>query len=133
MAHTFGDYFCEAAIEIVAVAVVNPSAGSVVEVVVPRASARREPDLIGRGLPAQDKLAAVGKFHRDDAVAGDVIDLIGVERLQPLGDAAKTLVRPPQIFLLIHASVGGLFCAAPHRDSAGTGCSTPNHPRPRRV
>src|SRR5258707_5227227 len=63
------DRFGETLVEIVAVAIVDPAGRGVVEVVVPGASARGKPNLIGGGLPAQDELTAVGKHHADEAIA----------------------------------------------------------------
>jgi hypothetical protein len=104
VANAFGDYLGEAAVQVVAITVVNPSRTGRVEVVVPRARAGGEPNLVGGSLAAQYKLAAVWKLHRDDAVAGGVIDLVRIERLEPFGDTAEALIGLAQIFLLIHAS-----------------------------
>jgi hypothetical protein len=104
VANAFGDYLGEAAVQVVAITVVNPSRTGRVEVVVPRARAGGEPNLVGGSLAAQYKLAAFWKFHRDDAIAGSVIDLVRIQCFEPFSDPAKTLIGPPQIFLLIHAS-----------------------------
>jgi len=81
-------------VEVVGIAIVDPAGRSVVEVVVPGASACGQPNLFRGGLAAQDEFAAVGEFDADDAVAGGVIDLIGIECLEPLGDRVETLVSP---------------------------------------
>jgi len=102
MADALGDHFNQPAIEIMAVAIVSPMSRRRVAIVMPRAGVGSEPDLIGCGLSAQDKLAAVRELNRHDAVAGNVIDLVGVERFKPFSDDAEAFVSPLQEFVLVH-------------------------------
>ena len=102
-AHDLG----ELDVEIVPVAVVDPGLALRVPIVVRRAVDGREPHLARRPLAVQDEAHPVGELERQLAIAGRVIDLVGIEAFEPRRNALQTGLGAPLILLRVHRAHAG--------------------------
>src|SRR5581483_3276998 len=84
IADDFGQY----GEQIPAIFVIAPLVARGVEVEVEPARARRQPDLAGCRLPADDELGAVSELDRHGAVGQSVVEFIRIEFLEPSRDTS---------------------------------------------
>ena len=84
------------------VLVVQPTLGLWRPIVMPGAHPRGQPHLRVSRLSIQDKSLSIGEIERNHSVGCRVVDFIGIDALQPIGDSIQTGICQTKIFLICH-------------------------------
>src|SRR5579862_9054241 len=116
MPELVGDRLCQAWKKLVAVLVVDPQTARGVPIVVEPVRTGGQPHLLHLRLAREDKLCTARELDRHDSVGGRVVNFVGVEVLEPLGDLAQGRIGPLAKFAVIHGR--GLYQAPPRRGSS---------------
>ena len=105
-AHGAADFFphdlCQSSVELMSVFIVQPTLALGRPIVMPGAHPRGQPHLRVSRLSIQDKSLSIGEIERNHSVGCRVVDFIGIEALQPIGDPIQTGICQTKIFLICH-------------------------------